>query len=143
MLFEPKSQFPEQIWCIIPDRRGGLLVDVCYRTVNRQIYDSDLNALLHEMMVEIGVRHVLLMGDFNYGDIDWSSPDRESGSEDSRLFLECLDSCFLTQHVTEVTRSGSSTTLDLVITDELDMVQNVSVLGQFSSSDHHILQWAT
>ena len=144
VVFEPKSAFPEQIWCRIPDMTAhSLLVGVCYRTPNPKIYSVNLHELLRQLMIELSQYHVLLMGDFNYGDIDWSCSTKEPTFEDSKSFLSCLNDCFLTQHVTESTRARSKATLDLVITGEPDMIDKVSVMEQFGSSDHHLLSWTT
>ena len=72
-----------------------------------------------------------MIGDFNYGGIDWSSPGAEPATEASKLFLDCLADCFLTQHVTEPTRISGKSVLDLVIIDQLDMVEKVEFAGNF------------
>jgi endonuclease/exonuclease/phosphatase family metal-dependent hydrolase len=105
----------------------------------------DLDGLLRRLIHEVDHRHLLLIGDFNYGDIDWSSPGAEPATEASKLFLDCLDDCFLTQHVTKPTRtriSGKSV-LDLVITDQLEMVEKVEIAGNLLNSDHYMLHWET
>ena len=91
--------------------------------------------LITELIKEVRGRPLLLIGDFNYPDIDWST--LQASSSASRLFIDCLDDAFLIQHVTEPIRKGS--VLDLVITSEPDMIDTVNVLGCFS--DHRMLQW--
>ena len=79
------------------------------------------------------------MGDFNYKGINWLTS--QASETTAQQFLDCLEDSFLTQHVTEPTREDSI--LDLVITDEPDMIDEVKVLGHFSSSDHNALYWTT
>ena len=85
------------------------------------------------------------MGDFNYSDINWSSPHIPPTMEASRLFVECSDDCFLTKHVKEPTGSTPSnkTTLDQVITDQPEMADDVEMLDNLENSDHHMVRWTT
>ena len=76
-----------------------------------------------------GRSHVLITGDFNKPDIDWSdnlSPeDPDCKATD---FLESVRDSFLCQHVKEPTHNRSNqrpNTLDLLFTDEEDMVTDV------------------
>jgi hypothetical protein len=91
------------------------------------------------VIVELHNKTIILMGDFNYPDVDWST--LQAATTESRLFVETLEECFLTQHVKEPTRNGSL--LDLVITSEPHMVDVDRVLGHFGSGNHNMLQWST
>ena len=57
----------------------------------------------------------------------------------SQMFVDCLQSHFLKQHVTTNTRKHSL--LDLVFTNDPNMIDNVNVLGTFGTCDHNMLQW--
>jgi len=62
--------------------------------------------------------HKLIVGDFNYCNIDWKS---WTGGNDEAKFLSCLRNNILLQHVTEPTRFRASDephTLDLILSDE-------------------------
>jgi len=93
--------------------------------------------LVQELIREVSTQHISLMGDFNYGGIDWHTS--QATEAPAQQFLDCLEDCFLTQHVTEPTREDSL--LDFVITNELDMIDNINIGGQFSTSDHNVLHW--
>ena len=54
-------------------------------------------------------------------------------------FCHCIEDNFFTQHVDFTTRNDAI--LDLVITDEPSMVQNITDLGPFLGSDHNALCW--
>jgi len=58
----------------------------------------------------------------------------------AKEFCNCLEDNFLVQHVTTPTRKDNI--FDLVITDEPDMITDVTDLGALGTSDHHALQWA-
>ena len=137
--WSPKTQFPEQIWCKLNvNGNNDLLVGVCYNSRNDNLFPNN-DALIQELIREVSTQHILLMGDFNYGGINWHSFQASEAS--SQQFLDCLEDCFLTQHVTEPTREDS--VLDLVITDEPGMIDSVNVYGQFSTSDYNVLYWTT
>jgi hypothetical protein len=73
--FTTKAEFPEQVWCKVPLKTGqDLLIGVCYRTPTPGIFNLDLDKSLCELITEVSHQHLLLMGDFNYGDINWSLP---------------------------------------------------------------------
>ena len=73
--------------------------------------------------------HLLICGDFNLKDVIWSDYCGTTNSHHIEPFLDVVDSMFLFQHVTEPTRYRSCDTpclLDLVFTNELDMISNIS-----------------
>jgi len=73
--------------------------------------------MLFDTLAEVYNRPLLLMGDFNYPDIDWSIS--HGGSVNSQRFVDCIDEGFLMQHVLDCTCNGAI--LDLVITNEPEM----------------------
>ena len=72
------------------------------------------------------------MGDFNHGHIQWES---ESAGGDDHQFLLLTQDCFLTQHVLEPTRGGN--VLDLILSSQNELVDNVKVHKPLGSSDHN------
>ena len=54
------------------------------------------------------------------------------------IFIKIVQDCFLTQHVQEPTRQ--SNILDLVLTIEPNMIDNLTVKENFSASDHQIVE---
>ena len=112
-----KSEFADQVWCRIQLQSGeDLLIGVCYRSPNPEFSDKENDAMLCDLFTEVYGKPLLLMGDFNYPDVDWSSSYGQSTA--SQKFVDAIDDGFLTQHVTEGTCNGSI--LDLVITSEPD-----------------------
>ena len=83
-------------------------------------------------------RNLLLMGDFNFGGIDWASRTvSDITNLSAEEFLDAIDDLFLVQHVTEPTRSGTSScsifedregsTLDLIFLAFLYQLVNWSI----------------
>ena len=70
---------------------------------------------------------------FNHGHIQWES--LESAGDDDHQFLLLTQDCFLTQHVSEPTRGGN--VLDLILSSQNELVDNVKVHEPLGSSDHN------
>src|SRR2546425_10279871 len=79
----------------------------------------------------------LVMGDFNHADIDWDSLQASSSS--GKMFLDTMNDLFLTQHVQGKTRGDSI--LDLVLSTEKDMVEDLLMSNPISNNDHSMLLW--
>ena len=87
------------------------------------------------------------MGDFHFNGINWedmSCPDQDITSLNNQ-FIECIRDCYLFQHVTEPTRQRGTdypSTLDLIFTNEENMVENLVCEAPFGKSDHSVLKVA-
>ena len=82
------------------------------------------------------------MGDFNCPDIDWNSLSSTGSGFPSSLLNFSLEHS-LTQHVNCQTRfrSTSSSCLDLIFTNEADIIDKVTTLPPLGKSDHVLLSW--
>jgi len=125
-----KSQFVDQVWCRIKLKCGeDLLIGVCNRSPTPEFSDQQNDDILCDLLTELYGKPLLLMGDFNYPDIDWSSSCGHSPA--SQKFVDAVDGAFLTQHVATGTRNEAI--LDLVITSEPDMIDAISVLDKLTT----------
>ena len=127
------ANFPESIWCNIEIGGEKTLVGVCYRPPSSNKMCDDA---MYELITRASREHVLIMGDFNFPELDWAKSET---LDDSHPFIECVNDNFLFQGVIECTRS--SNILDLVLTSEENMIDNVSVGEPFGSSDHQIIRF--
>jgi len=76
--------FKDNVWCQI----GDLFVGVCYRSDNVSIVGDQNNNKLVELLNVMRGKHTLIMGDFNYPEIDWSSRTvGASASSDCKSFF--------------------------------------------------------
>ena len=73
------------------------------------------------------------MGDFNHGDIQWDTLE-STGVEDQQ-FMCLIQNNFIIQHVLEPTRGGR--VLDLVLSSQKELVDNVKIQEPLGSSDHN------
>ena len=104
------------------------------------IVGQDIHKQLRELLVEMSERNVLLLSDFNYNEINWSSHSTlfpDSDTNEHTLFLDCIDENLYTQHVETPTRGQA--TLDLIISSEPDLVSNVDVMDSLANSDHNMV----
>ena len=80
------------------------------------------------------------MGDFNLKEINWKTNDASTSENHmATLFLECIRDTYLFQHVKENTRfreNEESSLLDLVLTNEENMINNIQFLPSLGKSDH-------
>lgn len=91
---------------------------------------------MYELITRASGEQVLIMGDFNFPELDWAKTET---LDDSHPFIECVNDNFLFQGVTESTRSNNI--LDLILTSEENMIDNVTVGEPFGSSDHQIIRF--
>jgi len=134
-----RTKFPEHVWCKIGGSKNqGLLIGVCYRSDNINIFADRNQQELVNLINEVGGQHVLILGDFNYKDIDWNSsvgPQTSNGV--CQRFIDCLEDNFLTQHVLNPTRDSSI--LDLILTSDPELVSDVQIIEKLATSDHSML----
>ena len=106
-------------------------IHVVYRSPNSSSHND---ASLCELLTGIQDTDILI-GDFNFPGIRW-----EIGKADakSRTFYEKMEDSFLIQHVDEPTHK-SGNLLDLIISKDEQLVENVEHEGRLGKSDHEML----
>ena len=127
------DRFKESIWCELKNKTESLLIGICYRVPDSA---EECDNGLQELIVKASKMSCIVMGDFNFH-IDWRQKDAKKKAE--RKFLECMDDCFLFQHVEVPTRGNN--TLDLVISTEENLVDEITVGEEFGTSDHQIIRF--
>ena len=89
--------------------------------------------------------HKHIRGDFNFRDINWSDMTAASNEQhNSILFIESIRDSFLFQHVTVPTRireDNEPLILDLIFTNEEEMVSDIQYEPSLGISDHLILSF--
>ena len=120
--------------------KEDLIIAVIYRSPNSSQDNTEkINNLIREVG-NLGISHKLIMGDFNYRDINWDDWSTQ-GSETSQpfKFIEALRDSYMFQHIKTPTRARidqQPTVLDLVISNEEGMVDNVNMESPLGKSDH-------
>ena len=145
----PNCTFKEQLWIRFDlSRRHALLVGCIYRSPSASLISSTklLCELFHEVCA-LKPSHLLIVGDFNYNQINWDTFTVNDVSPDSQCFddfLLTISECALYQHIIEPTHFRPNQTpsiLDLVFTNEEGMVTNLVYLPPLGNSDHVCLRF--
>ena len=96
------------------------------------LFDS-INALSQEY------NNLIIFGDFNYPNLHWPFPDRNTSSED---FLNMLENANLHQLVSQFTRfrlGQAPSLLDLILTTDPQLFSEINYLPNIGKSDHVVL----
>ncbi|KAK6168350.1 hypothetical protein SNE40_020904 [Patella caerulea] len=123
----------------IEDTITGSYNEMIYRSPSSSFDNSsNLNHVLREITSRYP--HVLIVGNFNYRDIDWEkeTTNTQPGSP-CYEFLECVKDCYLIQHVGDYTRYRQHETpsiLDLVYTKNEGDINDILVMEPLGKSDH-------
>ena len=117
-----------------------LLLGVVYRSPNCPKENHDHLRTLLENASELGTSHILVVGNFNYSKINWKAGTTPKAiTNPATAFVETLGDLYLYQHITDPTHYRANqqpNTLDLVITNEEDMVDNVAQKAPVGKSHH-------
>lgn len=142
-----KKSSEASVWCTVKLKgKDKLLVGLVYRSPNStDLQDEQLRGMIKEA-VQKGHSHIMIMGDFNYPEIDWKSETSSAtnGHSSHDFLAGCKDS-FLFQHVQQPTRYRAEQTanvLDLLFTNEEGMIEEVHYGHPVGSSDHLLLDWS-
>lgn len=121
-----------------------IVVIACYRPPSApSTFVEELHDVLNAIVCRYPSLPIILLGDFNFPNIDWSNsfPTLKPFSSQSQSFLD-LCACFnFTQLVKEPTRLSGNTanTLDLILSTHPDFVSSISYLPGIS--DHSVLHF--
>ena len=122
----------ETVWVKILDKlKNEIFIGVCYKSPTAN--EEEISAMFEQVRM-FSQHQMVLMGDFNYADINWKFMD--SGNQ-GREFLELVNDCFLWQHVKVPTRGKNI--LDLILSTEEHMISEVEVICPISNSDHKLV----
>ena len=139
------SHFGEALWIKIKlEGNDELLLGVIYRSPSADGHQST-EALcdLFEMVYACRPSHLVIVGDFNFKEIDWrlgksASPEQHY----THKFVQTTQNCFLTQHVLSPTHfmpNKEPSLLDLVLSSEEDMILDLSHCPPLGNSHHECL----
>ena len=116
---------------IFPNNRKTT-IGAFYRPPN---YDTKPLEDLKSALTNLSTPELVLMGDFNLSDIDWSIPRSLNDSVNYTLLMDIVKDNFLIQLVDTPTRDGNI--LDLVLASSSDIAYNLLVKEPFS--DHNFI----
>ena len=145
-------QIKPKLWfevCILEIKlhSGDIMIFGCfYRSPTPSEKSEENNDNLNNLLRCISKKkysHMCVHGDFNYRDINWSAcvtPHNEDSKE--AKFIETTTDCFLRQHIIEPTRrrgNDEASMIDLVLTDEVMQVSDITNHAPLGKSDHSVI----
>ena len=99
-----------------------------------------LNKLITQA-IERGYKHTVIVGDFNFPEINWESWSVSSSKTHPTFkFIECLRDNFLFQHGHANTRHRfcqEPSCLDFVLSDKEELMENMKIEDKLGASDHN------
>ena len=135
------QNFHECVWITVTlGTTHKVLLGCVYRSPSSSPANNrDLETMLRTVS-DMKAKHLLIVGDFNFPAIDWQTcVATDSDGSESDQFTECLKDCYLTQHVDKPTRfrgTQKPSILDLILTNEEDVVSEIQYLAPVGNSDH-------
>ena len=133
--YEKLNKLPcESLWIQIQaDSKFIINLGVCYRSQTASVQE---NESMRTAILEACKEQCLIVGDFNYANINWETYECD---KDGEIFLDLLQDNYLSQHVNVPTRGNNI--LDLVISSEANMVEDLKVIEHFATSDHNMVEF--
>ena len=132
-----ETKFNESVFIKI---KSGLIIGNIYRSPgSNQDNDNALCALIESVSTKFS--NFILVGDFNFNDIDWYKWCSLQNKASSCQFLNALRDNLLLQHIDVPTRrrgTDNPHVLDLVITNN-EIVDDINYLAPLGKSDHTVL----
>ena len=138
-----KSEYSEKVFveCKL-DNGDALLVGLIYRSNDdpkANFYAEKLNELFG-IVSKGNHTHKLILGDFNYPQIDWQNENSKVDENHiASKFLKATKDNFYTQHQKTPTRhrkGQQSNTLDLVFTNSDELISDLRTEAPLGKSDH-------
>ena len=140
-----KTDFNESVWVTVKlHKNDTLLIGCLYRSPNS---NNDNNTKLSHLINEannLKFTKLLIMEDFNYPHINWELECDESPAGNSLDFIENVKDNFLFQHITQPTRARQRQNphiLDLILTNEENLVQDIEYKSPLGKSDHSVIEF--
>ena len=136
------SDFDEYIWCSITCKNDSFLLGCIYRSPSSEV-DNDIKLCsMIRKILDKNYKDTVIVGDFNFGCIDWNLRSTTSRSIAADLFLDTIGDLFLEQLVSEPTRVRNgqrSSLLDLVLTNNIFFVDEIVLEDPIGKSDHVVV----
>lgn len=140
-----ETQFQESLW-LETRLKGGdkMIIGSIYKSPNSgQESEGQIREMIRDMSMK-DYSHVLIIGDFNYNRINWEDSTTSGGVDSNEfLFIETLRDAYLYQHIVKPTRGRGTnlpSTLDLVMTNEENMIDSIEIVAPLGKSDHSVIE---
>ena len=135
---------PSTICKISIDKSSDIILGVIYRSPSSTEEDSQkLNNLIDQISEKYCKKNIVLVGDFNYKEIDWKKDMCEKNdSHIASKFLECIHRNYLEQLIEEDTHHRGDQTpslIDLILTNQKEIVEEIVYQPPLGKSHHTMI----
>jgi len=135
--------YNESCWIEIDlQNHDNLLVGCIYRSNSGTLENNENLLKLITEAINKKSSHVLILGDFNYPTINWEAHTSQANRHNEITFVDNIRKNSLFQHINQPTRGRINQTphiLDLIFTNEEQMISEILYLSPLGKSDHNIL----
>ena len=145
---EANTEFQESFWLNFKVQNGDNLLfgNVYSSPLSSEENASALNLVMGKMCSPAPGRfsHICVVGDFNFPLIRWSATHTTPMESKEAKFIYIIEECYLYQHTNGRTRCRGDdmpSQLDLIFTNELEMVSDVQHMAPLGKSDHQMLNF--
>ncbi|XP_050514896.1 uncharacterized protein LOC126890092 [Diabrotica virgifera virgifera] len=131
-------------------------LDILHLTITRNSFTMNLICLYRppdtqpgtdnlfiELLEEISLLdNLVIVGDFNFPDISWPAISLTDGVSSHNLFKNFIINSNLSQLITKPTRfrlNNQPSTVDLVITNEEQLISTIDISSPIGKSDHAVI----
>ena len=140
--------FLDHAWIEIKGKNSSLICGCVYRSPSDANKEAQLHSIrkvnsLIKKIVEL-YDNVVITGDFNLKEIDWTNEHVPPEKDHLLSFISNLQECFLYQHIIQPTRfrqNEEPNILDLILSSEEGMIQDLRYLPPLGESDHVTLRF--
>jgi hypothetical protein len=147
-IYPVDSDHTDAAWCEVSLLNNDkLLIGCVYRSPNSTPDDNKkLNTMLEKVLSSAQHSHILLVGDFNFPEINWTTwtAPSENIEDPNNAFIESIRDQYLFQHVDKPTRARinqKSNILDLIFTNEENMISDLEYWSPLGKSDHSLMKF--
>ena len=143
------NKYEDQMWVEVALRnKDSLLCDCLYRSPTkdeeRTVQNTSGICRSISEAVERNNTHLLICGDFNYPEIEWTYEHVNTASNVISPFVDTIQDCHLHQHVLKPARyreGNKPSLLDLIFTNEEGMIQTLQRSPGLGDSDHECIDF--
>ena len=143
----PLDSFSEYLILeVFGKNKSRLILALIYRSPNCSTKNNELLLNLLENLVKDKNDPIVILGDFNLPNIDWTNLYVNGGNEESKQIgnklVDWSLNNYMIQHITEKTRKRDKqeSTLDLVFTNEDGLISDIRIEEPLGKSDHMLIK---
>lgn len=136
------NNYEECVWCEVINKQEKMLLCCIYRSPSSsEENDRKLFCMLKDKLA-MNYTDTIIVGDFNYSNIDWEQKCHTSRVGCADIFLDTINDLYLEQLVSAPTRyrhGQLSNILDLILTNNQYFVDDVTITDPIGKSDHCVI----